>query len=81
VEAFAKISTDSQIIFSLHDPSLMSNAELRRDEYYFTEKDDQAVTSIFSLSDFSVRRNVPIYDEYIQGRFGAIPFIKDGFVQ
>lgn len=81
VKVFANNCPQSQFIFATHDASIMRQSTLRRDEYYFAEKDDDVATSLFPLSDFSVRKNAKIEDEYLEGRFGAVPFIKDGFVQ
>jgi energy-coupling factor transporter ATP-binding protein EcfA2 len=81
VNLFAQRCLKSQFIFTTHDPSLLRESSLRRDEYYFTEKGDDAGTSLFSLHDFSVRKNAGIEDEYLKGRYGAIPFIKDGLLR
>jgi AAA15 family ATPase/GTPase len=81
VKIFSESCPRSQFIFTTHDSSIMRQSSLRRDEYYFTEKGDDAATTIFPLSDFSVRKNAKIEDEYLEGRFGAVPLIKDGFVQ
>jgi hypothetical protein len=39
------------------------------------EKDDRQQTQLASLSDFKVRNDLKIEKGYLQGRFGAIPFI------
>ena len=52
---------------------------MRRDQIWFTEKDEQtAATDLFSLYDFSVRKDTKVEKGYLIGRFGAIPFIKGG---
>jgi hypothetical protein len=81
VNLFAEICSQSQFFFTTHDSSLMRECSLRRDEYYFTQKGDDASTLLYPLSEFSVRRNAKIEDEYLEGRFGAVPQIKDGLVQ
>jgi len=48
---------------------------LRRDEIWFAEKDDKAATHLYSLMDFKVRNDLEIRKHYLQGRFGAIPFL------
>jgi AAA15 family ATPase/GTPase len=48
---------------------------LRRDEIWFAEKDQDAATRLYSMSDFKVRKDLEIRKHYLQGRFGAIPFL------
>ncbi|OPZ34744.1 MAG: hypothetical protein BWY98_00959 [Tenericutes bacterium ADurb.BinA155] len=80
VKTFAQVCPKSQFVFTTHDPTIMRECSLRRDEFYFAEKGDDGATSLFPLSDFSVRKNAKIEEEYLQGRFGAVPLIKDGFL-
>jgi hypothetical protein len=39
------------------------------------EKDKNGATSLYPLTDFQVRRDLEIRKHYLQGRFGAIPFL------
>jgi len=48
---------------------------LRRDEIWFAEKDAAGATSLYSLLDFKVRNDLEIRKHYLQGRFGAVPFL------
>ena len=48
---------------------------LRRDEYWFVEKDAAQQSRLVSLSDFNIRNDLQIQKGYLQGRFGAIPVI------
>ena len=67
----------AQLIFTSHSTSLLDLDLLRRDQIWFTEKDEQtAATDLFSLYDFSVRKDTKIEKGYLIGRFGAIPFIR-----
>ena len=69
----------AQLIFTSHSTSLLDLDLLRRDQIWFTEKDEQtAATDLFSLYDFSVRKDTKIEKGYLIGRFGAIPFIRGG---
>ena len=72
-----KINTNqAQLIFTTHDVMLLDLALLRRDQIWFTDKDPNALaTELFSLWDFSVRKGESIRKGYLQGRYGAIPFI------
>jgi len=64
-----------QIIFTTHESNLLDLDLLRRDEIWFAEKDDKAATHLYSLMDFKVRNDLEIRKHYLQGRFGAIPFL------
>ena len=67
----------AQLIFTTHDTTLLSQKILRRDQVWFTEKNAQAATQLYPLSDFSPRDNEAVERGYLNGRYGAIPFLKD----
>lgn len=67
----------AQLIFTTHDSTLLSQKLLRRDQVWFTEKDEKNSTKLFPLSDFSPRENEAIEKGYLVGRYGGIPFLKD----
>lgn len=64
----------AQLITTTHDTNLLRSALLRRDQVWFTEKDEGGATHLYPLSDFSTRKGDNIEKGYLQGRFGAIPF-------
>src|ERR1039457_960866 len=71
----------AQLIFNTQDTNLLSSGLLRRDQIWFTEKKDDASTHLFPLSDFRPRRAENLENGYLQGRYGAIPFINpDSFL-
>jgi len=71
----------AQLIFTTHDTNLLSTRLLRRDQIWFTEKDSQEQTDLYSMMDIqfadgSKPRNDSNYEKnYIAGRYGAIPYI------
>lgn len=68
----------SQLIFNTHDTNLLDLNILRRDQIWFTEKDNETgVSDLYPLSDFSVRKQENVEKGYILGRYGAVPFIKN----
>jgi len=70
----------AQLIFNTHDTNLLKLDTLRRDQIWFTEKDDNnGISDLFSLSDFSVRKMENVEKGYMLGRYGAVPFIKNDF--
>lgn len=72
---------NAQLIFTTHDTHLLSQKMLRRDQIWFTEKDDREQTDLYCLTDIvlpdgSKPRNDSNYEKnYIAGRYGAIPYI------
>lgn len=66
----------AQLIFSTHDVSLLSLDFFRRDQVYFAEKSrSTGATTLYSLDEFSPRKTENIRRGYLQGRYGAIPFV------
>lgn len=66
----------AQLIFSTHDTNLLDQDIFRRDQIWFAEKNDEKSTDFYSLDDFGVRKDERIEKGYLQGKYGAIPFIK-----
>lgn len=64
----------AQLITTTHDTNLLCSPLLRRDEIWFTEKDDEGATSLYPLSDIRTRKGDNIEKGYLQGRYGAVPF-------
>jgi hypothetical protein len=67
----------AQLIFTTQDTNLLDNRLLRRDQIWFTEKDRQGATQLYSLAEFKVRNDEAFERNYIQGRYGAVPFLVD----
>ena len=67
----------SQIIFNSHDIEILNRRDLAlgRDQIWFTEKDNNGVTTIYSLSDFKPRNNENLGKSYTLGRYGGIPLL------
>jgi AAA15 family ATPase/GTPase len=66
-----------QIIITTHESNLLDLDMLRRDEIWFAEKDQTGASHLYSLADFNVRTDQDIRKRYLQGRYGAIPFLGD----
>jgi len=67
----------AQIIFTTHDTNLLKGDLMRRDQIWFIEKDENQATQVYSLSEFSPRKYEAFEKGYLQGRYGALPFIDD----
>lgn len=69
----------AQLIFTTHDTGLLDLKLFRRDQIWFAEKDEKSMqTDIYALTEFSPRKEENIAKGYLQGRYGAIPFIGGG---
>lgn len=72
----------AQLIFTTHDTWQLSNRLLRRDEVWFTEKDEQGISKLYSLADFvdesgaRIRKDESYEKNYLIGKYGAIPTLK-----
>ncbi|WP_440956112.1 AAA family ATPase [Methanosarcina sp. Mfa9] len=67
---------NAQLVFATHDVNLLDLNLFRRDQVWFTEKDPgTGSTELFSLTEFSPRRDKNIRKGYLAGRYGALPFI------
>ncbi len=74
---------NAQLIFATHDTNLLSSDLFRRDQIWFTEKDQVEQTDLYPLNDITlpdgtkVRNDANLEKNYIRGRYGAIPFITN----
>lgn len=67
----------AQLIFNTHDTTLMDSSLFRRDQIWFVEKDRQGCSHLYSLLVYSPRKGETRAKGYLQGRYGAIPFLGD----
>jgi AAA15 family ATPase/GTPase len=74
---------NAQLIFTTHDTNLLGANLFRRDQIWFTEKDDFEATDMYSLLEFkdeegkTIRKDRSFEADYIRGRYGAIPYISN----
>lgn len=72
----------AQIVFTSHDSWQLNESGLRRDEIWFTEKNKDGVSSLYSLADFvddegaKIRKDENFEKNYLLGKYGAIPSLK-----
>ncbi len=72
----------AQLVFTTHDTWQLSNQLLRRDEIWFTEKDELGLSTLYSLADFvdedgiRIRKDESYEKNYLLGKYGAIPALK-----
>lgn len=72
---------NAQILFATHDTHLLGTSTgeppLRRDQIWLTEKDSEGATCLYPLTDYKPRMAENLERGYLQGRYGAIPFLGD----
>jgi uncharacterized protein len=70
---------NAQLLFNTHDTTLLGNLmgepSLQRDQVWFIEKDRDGASHLYPLTDFKPRKHENLERGYLQGRYGAIPFI------
>ena len=73
---------NAQLIFTTHDSWQLNANLLRRDEIWFTEKQDNGISQLYSLADFvdedgvKIRKDENYEKNYLLGKYGAIPTLK-----
>ena len=71
-----------QLIFTSHDLSTMNNEVFRRDEIWFVAKGRGQNSGLYSLVEFkndkgeSVRKDAKYDKQYLEGKYGADPYLK-----
>jgi AAA15 family ATPase/GTPase len=67
----------AQLVFSTHDTTILDAQVFRRDQVWFVEKDRNLASHLYPLSDFSPRKGENYARGYLQGRYGALPFVGE----
>jgi AAA15 family ATPase/GTPase len=67
---------DAQLWMTTHDTSLLDTDVMRRDQFWFVDKDERQASVLVPLTDFSPRRNEALERGYLRGRYGGVPFIS-----
>lgn len=79
IKRFFEITKEKscQLICTTHDLNLMNLQLLRQDEIWFVERETDHSTRIYSLSDYKQRFDKNILNDYLIGRYGAIPCFQN----
>lgn len=80
VKLFSRKETNpkgAQLLFTTHETNILCNNILRRDQIWFSEKTFAGETIIAPLTDYELRVTDNFQKGYLEGRFGAIPFLGD----
>ncbi|TAE16438.1 MAG: ATP-binding protein [Bacteroidetes bacterium] len=74
----------SQIIATTHNREILDNKDIfRSDAIWFTDRNDNCSTELYSLADFDssiVRNTTNIYNAYKSGKLKATPNLGDNFI-
>lgn len=76
VRYFSSHETNGQLIFTTHQTCLLNQDFLRTDEVWMVEKKNGS-SRMYSLNDFKIHNTINIENGYLEGRYGAIPFIGE----
>ncbi len=74
---------NAQLVFTTHDAWQLSNDLLRRDEIYFTEKNNLGISELYSLDDIKnndgskIRKDESYIKNYMYGKYGAVPELNN----
>lgn len=71
------IETKGQLIVTTHESNLLDLELFRKDEIWFVEKNKYGSSKFYSLLEFKPRGDKDIKKGYLNGRFGAIPFLSN----
>jgi AAA15 family ATPase/GTPase len=71
----------AQLIFTSHDTtllgSMLGDRELSREQVWFTEKKPDGASILYPLTDFAPRKSENLERGYLQGRYGAVPYLDE----
>lgn len=74
---------NAQLVFTTHETYTLTKDVFRRDEIWFTEKNEEGISELYSLveykleNDSKVRNDASFNKDYLSGRYGAIPLLKE----
>jgi AAA15 family ATPase/GTPase len=74
---------NAQFVISCHAVNIMTNKLFRRDQIWFCEKDQYGATDLYSLVEYKepVRKDASYNKDYLQGKYGAIPYLNEILLQ
>ena len=68
---------NAQLIFNSQTTHLLSTDLFRRDQIWFVEKGMHGVSKLFSLIEIKVRKTDKFEENYLNGRYGGIPYLEE----
>lgn len=70
--------SNAQLLFTSHDTNLMNPSLMRRDQFYFAEKEENEGTRLYSLAELKgIRNDADFAKQYLAGFYGAVPKLSE----
>ena len=66
---------NAQLIFTTHNTYLLREKIFRKDQIWFTSKQSDQSTDLYSLYEYKARSDEDIEKRYLAGRYGAVPLL------
>ena len=67
-----------QLLFTSHDTNLMNPSLMRRDQFYFAEKEMNEGTRLYSLAELKgIRNDADFAKQYLAGFYGGVPVLSE----
>ena len=70
----------AQVVFTTHNPLFLDGTLLRRDQIWFTDKDEEGAAHLYPLTEYQPRQGESLIRGYMAGRYGAVPFVPRGLL-
>lgn len=75
-----RATKSAQMVFTSHNPSLLSLSQLRPEQIVFVTKHSDGNSELVPLSDYEgINSKVNLQKAYLQGRFDAVPYVGDPY--
>lgn len=73
---------NAQLIYTTHDIYTLTRDTFRRDQIWFAEKDNKGISTLYSLAEYKkddkkIRNDATYNKDYLLGRYGAVPLLKE----
>ena len=70
--------SNAQLLFTSHDTNLMNPSLMRRDQFYFAEKEQNEGTRLYSLAELKgIRNDADFAKQYLAGFYGGVPMLSE----
>lgn len=70
--------SNTQLLFTSHDTNLMNPSLMRRDQFYFAEKENNEGTRLYSLAELKgIRNDADFAKQYLAGFYGGVPLLSE----
>ena len=76
IDLFYTSNTNAQLIYTTHDTTLLDKQYVRRDQIWFTNKNEYGESTLYSLADYKIRNDKSFTKDYLSGVYDAIPNLK-----